>query len=111
MEAKKVHWVALSIEGREPFKLWLNGLDYGTQGIIHRRLNRISSGNWGDVKSVGLGIFEIRIHYGPGYRIYFGFITQRNIAIILGGDKGSQRRDILRAQKYWQAFLTGDYDE
>ncbi|MCD2171966.1 type II toxin-antitoxin system RelE/ParE family toxin [Rhizobium sp. C4] len=66
---------------------------------IDIRLRRVSLGNFGDVKSVGGGVSEIRVDYGPGYRVYF---TQRGrvlVVLLCGGDKGSQRADIARAQE------------
>jgi putative addiction module killer protein len=59
-------------------------------------------GNFGDVRSVGDGVQELRIHFGPGYRVYFGRVGDAVIILLCGGDKGSQDRDIERAQEYWR---------
>lgn len=80
------------------FDRWLAGLrDIRAQSRIGNRLERLISGNLGDVRSVGSGVSEIRIDYGPGYRLYF--IRQRSAVLFLnGGDKSSQDRDILHAK-------------
>ena len=67
--------------------------------IITARLRRVSQGNLGDVRSIGDGIFEMRIRYGPGYRIYFIQRGSELIVLLCGGDKGSQQRDIERAKR------------
>ncbi len=86
----------------EGFRAWVLGLrDKRAQARIDARLSKVSMGLLGDVEPVGGGISELRIDYGPGYRLYF---AQRGSAIILllcGGDKGSQRRDIAEAKALW----------
>lgn len=92
-------------EGRVPFNDWLSSLkDLKTRGIIRARINRVRLGLLGDCKSVGEGVYELRIPYGSGYRIYFG--QEGNITIILlcGGDKKTQQRDISQAKNYWQDY-------
>ncbi len=89
--------------GKEPFTQWLLDLDETTRANIIARLKRINLGSFGDCKLLkkASGVWELRIDLGPGYRIYFG--KQGNIMVVLlvGGDKGSQERDITKAQKYW----------
>lgn len=63
-----------------------------------------AAGNLGDHKSVGDGLSELQIDKGPGLRVYIGFLEQRVIILIGGGDKGSQNRDIRRAKELWQQF-------
>jgi putative addiction module killer protein len=81
------------------FKAWFRGLrDQRAKQAILARLTRIEQGNFGDVKSVGEGVSELRIDVGPGYRVYF---VRRGPAVYLlltGGDKGSQKRDIDQAK-------------
>ena len=80
------------------FKRWIEGLrDRRAVARISARLRSISIGNLGDTRSVGNGISEIRIHYGPGYRIYFVREGETVIVLLCGGDKDSQQRDIRRA--------------
>jgi putative addiction module killer protein len=89
-----------------PFSDWLASLmDARAVGIVRARLNRIRLGNFGDCKSVGGGVEELRIDFGPGYRIYYGREGQLVVILLCGGSKGTQARDILRAQKYWKEYL------
>jgi putative addiction module killer protein len=74
------------------------------QAAVDARLTRVRAGNFGDCKSVGGGVFELRISFGPGLRVYYGMHGQKIIVLLGGGDKGGQRRDIRRAQKLWQQF-------
>ena len=69
------------------------------------RLNRIRLGNFGDCKRVGGGVEELRIDFGPGYRIYYGRRGSLLVVLLCGGDKGTQARDILTAQKHWKEYL------
>jgi len=89
--------------GDKPFKDWLENLrDVQGRARIRVRLDRVRLGNLGDHRSVGEGVFELRIPYGPGYRVYFGIEGQKLVLLLLGGDKSSQKRDISRAKDYWQ---------
>lgn len=93
-------------EGRNPFREWLEGLrDREARAKIRVRLNRIRLGNFGDCKSVGVGVNELRIPYGPGYRVYFGRKDNTIVILLYGGDKKTQSRDIALAQRYWQEYL------
>jgi putative addiction module killer protein len=82
----------------EDFAAWLAALrdDVGKAHILDR-LNRASLGNFGDCEPVGQGVSEMRIHHGPGYRIYFMRQGQVVYLLLCGGDKKSQRRDIAKA--------------
>lgn len=83
-----------------PFEDWLLRLrDRQARQRIQMRIDRMSDGNLGDVKPVGEGISEARIHYGPGYRLYFTRQGQTIILLLLGGDKSTQDSDIARAYR------------
>ena len=75
-----------------------------TQNRIDKRLERLEDGNIGDCQSVGAGVFELRLHFGPGYRIYFGQIENTLVLLLCGGDKASQARDIELAKTYWKEY-------
>ncbi|BAT57934.1 hypothetical protein GJW-30_1_00445 [Variibacter gotjawalensis] len=84
----------------ERFTDWLDHLKEFTAAVrIITKLRRIELGNLGDAKSVGEGVSELRIDYGPGYRIYFTQRGRKLIVLLCGGDKKSQRRDIELAQR------------
>jgi putative addiction module killer protein len=83
----------------DEFRNWLDQLkDLRARKVIAVRLRRVVDGNFGDVAPVGNGISELRIHYGPGYRVYFVRRGQTVVILLSGGNKSSQARDIIRAQ-------------
>ena len=89
--------------GRCPFLDWFHRLgQQGTRDQIDRQVRRLEDGHDGDGKPVGQGVRELRIHSGPGYRLYYGRQGKRLYLLLCGGDKSSQRRDIARAKAYWQ---------
>jgi putative addiction module killer protein len=97
----------LEVRRTEVFDGWLQGLrDDRAKARIARRIDRLALGNPGDVKPVGAGVSELRVDYGPGYRVYFVRRGEIVILLLCGGDKGSQDRDISRA-KAIAATLTG----
>jgi putative addiction module killer protein len=92
----------LTTAGRSPFDEWLRSLkDVRARAKIRVRLDRLSLGNLGDCKPVGNGVQELRIDFGPGYRLYFGQAGERLILLLCGGDKSSQAKDIEAAHEYW----------
>jgi putative addiction module killer protein len=91
--------------GIVPFDEWFDSLqDKWMQAAVDARLTRIRAGNFGDNKSVGGGVFELRINLGPGLRVYYALDGKKIVILLGGGDKGSQLRDIRRAQQLWQQF-------
>jgi putative addiction module killer protein len=81
------------------FSEWLTGLrDPRAKAKIAARIDRLASGNPGDVAPVGQGISELRIHYGPGYRVYFVLRGKALIVLLAGGEKGTQEKDIGTAR-------------
>ncbi len=84
----------------EVFEEWLIGLrDLRARASILTRLERIEDGNFGDHRSVGGGISELRVNVGQGYRVYYTIRQQTVVILLCGGDKASQRRDIRQAQQ------------
>lgn len=89
----------IEIKQTETFRKWRIKLkDERIRGLIASRLDRLSFGHAGDVESVGQGISELRIHYGPGYRIYFHKRGDTIIILLCGGDKSTQEKDIKAAK-------------
>ena len=95
----------LDDDGRSPFRDWLDELDQSTRARIQVRVLRFESGNLGDHKQVGDGVWEARLAFGPGYRIYFGKSGAEFVLLLLGGDKATQRKDIKQAKQYWATYL------
>jgi putative addiction module killer protein len=89
---------------KEPFSQWLRSLrDAKGRAVIRTRLNRIQDGNFSNCEPVGEGVHELKIDFGPGYRVYFG--EDANLVILLlGGDKSSQDRDVRAAKEYWRDY-------
>ena len=82
------------------FKRWFGRLrDSRAVALVNARILKVSSGQLGDARRVGDGVYEMRIHYGPGYRLYFIREGGTVIVLLCGGDKSSQRRDIERAKR------------
>jgi putative addiction module killer protein len=95
----------ITSEGKIPILEWLASLrDLRAKSKINQRLDRIQIGNLGDYKFVGDGVYELRIDYGGGYRIYFGQVGLVVILLLCGGDKSTQNRDIRRAKEYWRDY-------
>lgn len=90
----------IEIRKTDVFARWLDGLkDLRARARIQARIERLALGNPGDVKPAGEGVSELRIDYGPGYRVYFKRRGQKLIILLAGGDKSSQAKDIKRAQR------------
>lgn len=91
--------------GLVPFDEWFDSLrDWKMQAAVDARLARVRAGNFGDCKSVGGGVFELRIALGPGLRIYYALHGRQVVVLLGGGNKSSQPRDIRRTQQLWQQF-------
>lgn len=92
-------------KGSEPYVEYVDSLkDREGAAKIRARVTRAELGNLGDHRSVGQGVIELRIHFGPGYRVYAGLEGKELIILLCAGDKGSQDKDIRKAVDYW-----GDY--
>lgn len=79
-------------------------MDVQVKSAINSRLSRVRLGNLDDFKSLKEGLWELKINYGPAYRIYFGKIDNTLILLLYGGDKGSQEKDIEKAMLYWREY-------
>jgi putative addiction module killer protein len=97
--------------GRIPFRDWLVELDKATRARVQARILRFETGNLGDYKDVGAGVLEARLDFGPGYRVYFGRKGRDLVLLLLGGDKGSQKKDIKQAQQFWSSYLKENKDD
>jgi putative addiction module killer protein len=97
------HYVSRS--GKDLFDDWLTKLaDARAQAKIASRINRLAAGNFGDCKSLGQGLSELRIAWGPGYRIYYALIGRECVLLLCGGDKRKQSSDIDRALEYLKDY-------
>lgn len=97
-------------DGRCPFRQWLAKLDKETAARVQQRVVRLRQGHFGDCRTVASGVHEARLFFGPGYRIYFGREGSTIILLLAGGDKASQKRDILRARWFWAGYLAEKRD-
>lgn len=89
--------------GKVPFSDWLkNQKDSVTRARIRRRLDKLETGHYGDYKGLGEGVYELRLAFGPGYRIYFSESEEVIIILLCAGDKDSQTKDIEVAKRYWR---------
>lgn len=88
----------LQVRKTETFAQWLDGLrDVSARARVQVRIERLAEGNAGDVESVGEGVSELRIDYGPGYRVYFKKHGREVLILLAGGDKRTQSADIKTA--------------
>lgn len=90
--------------GRSPFDRWFEKLDDDTQARIVVSLDRLERGNFSATKGVGAGVFELRLDFGPGYRIYFGKVGEQIVILLGGGSKKRQQSDIDAARVLWQEY-------
>ena len=90
--------------GRSPFAEWFDGLDGVTAERVDRYLLRLEAGNFGAAKPVREGVFELRLDFGPGYRVYFGREGRRLIILLGGGSKRRQDADIASAVARWKRY-------
>lgn len=107
-DGHKVLELYVDRNGEEPFTVWLESLrDSRTRYRVVARLDRLSLGNPGDHKVLGGGMFELRLQFGPGYRVYCGEVEETIILLLVGGDKGTQNKDIARAREHWNEYREG----
>lgn len=87
--------------GNSSFRAWFDGLDVQAALKVNTYLTRMGHGNFSAVQPVGNGVYQCRIHWGPGYRVYFGKEGERLVILLGGGSKRRQQADIKRAQALW----------
>ncbi len=90
--------------GRSPFERWRLSLDDGTEARVSTAILRLAEGNLSAVKSVGAGVYELRMHFGPGYRVYFGKAGEKLVILLGGGTKLRQQKDIEVAHRLWNQY-------
>ncbi|MBN4073893.1 type II toxin-antitoxin system RelE/ParE family toxin [Beggiatoa alba] len=90
-------------QGKSPYADWLASLrDARAKAKIMLRVDRMELGLFGDSEPIGEGLSELRIHYGSGYRVYYGRAGQQIYLLLCGGDKSTQSKDIKKAKAYWK---------
>jgi len=100
IELRQYHTAA----NRSPYADWFNRLDAIAAAKTLIALSRVESGNTSNVKTVGEGVNELRVDFGPGYRIYFGWDGPTLIILLGGGTKKRQNRDIGKCHEYWKDY-------
>ena len=94
----------LASTGRSPFAEWFDSLAPDAAARVAIALKRMQQGNLSNAKAVGEGVLELRINFGPGYRIYFGYDGKTLVILLSGGTKRRQQRDIETAKKQWSDY-------
>jgi putative addiction module killer protein len=93
--------------GDAPFSEWFVELEVVTRARVARAIARMEQGNLSNAKSVGDGVLEYRMDFGPGYRVYFGRDGETLVILLTGGTKKRQQRDIEAAREYWRDYKQG----
>ncbi len=91
-------------DGRSPFEDWFSSVDSVARAKVAAAIARLGQGNTSNVKSVGGGVLEYRVNFGPGYRVYFGRDGETLVIILTGGTKKRQQQDIAAAAALWAAY-------
>ena len=97
--------------GRSPFGRWFDDLDAVAAAKVQTSLIRLGNGNTSSVKNLGAGVFETKIDFGPGYRVYFGKDGNRIIVLLGGGSKKRQGRDVADAKAAWAQYKARKKDQ
>jgi putative addiction module killer protein len=93
------------LDGSRPYRKWMDEWrDPCAKVKITARINRVKIGNLGDYKSVGGGVLELRVHYGPGYRVFFGIDRKEIVILLCGSDKSDQIAGIEKAKELWNCY-------
>lgn len=100
----KIPFACVDKNGKKPFREWINSLSAELEEKIEAYIGRVAEGgSKKNIEAVGNGVFEIKINYGPGYRVYFG-IDKEKMILLIGGEKNSQSKDIENAKKIWSYY-------
>lgn len=94
----------LTSDGQSPFAKWFEGLNSTAAAKVRVAIARIELGNFSNLKSVGSNVWEIKIDFGPGYRVYCGKDGEKIIILLAGGTKKRQQQDIQKAKEFWLEF-------
>lgn len=95
----------VTANGSDVFGRWLDGLrDRQAVARVFRRVDRLERGLFGDCKPCGGGVWELRVDWGPGYRVYYVLAGKTIVLLLCGGDKTTQQADIIKAQGYWNDY-------
>ncbi len=94
-------------DGVSPFGRWFDGLKGPAAARVTTCITRLRAGNFSSAKSVGSGVYELRIDFGPGYRVYFTYVRANMIILLGGGIKKRQKRDIETAKRLWLEYKRG----
>jgi putative addiction module killer protein len=97
----------VAADGQQPFADWFADLEPVERAKVTRAIARLEQGNVSNVKSVGEGVLECRIDFGPGYRVYFGRDGEALVILLTGGTKKRQQRDIDAARAHWRDYKQG----
>jgi putative addiction module killer protein len=95
----------VTADGKDVFGEWLASVrDARARAKIAVRIDRLANGNFGDCKPLRAGVWELRIDWGPGYRVYYAMPQRNQVLLLCGGDKRKQTSDIKRAIQYWKDY-------
>ena len=94
----------LDEKGRSPFEIWFKRINAQAAAKVTTALVRLEGGNTSNVKSLGSGVHEVKIDFGPGYRVYFGYDGPKVVILLAGGTKKCQDKDIHTAKKRWADY-------
>lgn len=96
-----------TVEGRIPYRDWVLSIaDKTARAAVLARVDRLAFGAFGDWKFIGVGVFELRVRFGPGFRVYFGRRGRTVVILLCDGDKRTQSADIKLATRYWKDYET-----
>jgi putative addiction module killer protein len=108
IKPREVHYFETPA-GKAPARDWLSSIkDKLTQAILYKRIRQAGLGQFGKTRNVGDGVWELKIDYGPGYRVYYGIHGDELILILMAGSKRTQAADIKKAQAYWNEWKERD---